>query len=108
SSSTTSSRRCGMLPSTRRRCAGERDAALITSVALQAETVNVWMGEIAAAVRAESEHLTQLDSAIGDGDHGINMSRGFDAVQKALAGQDGSVPPGQLLIIAGKTLVSTV
>jgi dihydroxyacetone kinase-like protein len=81
---------------------------LITSFALQAETVNVWMGEIAAAVRAESEHLTQLDSAIGDGDHGINMSRGFDAVQKALAGQDGSVPPGQLLIIAGKTLVSTV
>jgi dihydroxyacetone kinase-like protein len=81
---------------------------LITSVALQAETVNVWMGEIAAAVRAESDHLTQLDSAIGDGDHGINMSRGFDAVQKALAGQDGSVPPGQLLIVAGKTLVSTV
>jgi phosphoenolpyruvate---glycerone phosphotransferase subunit DhaL len=81
---------------------------MITSVALQAETVNVWMGEIAAAVRAESEQLTQLDSAIGDGDHGINMNRGFDAVQKALAGQDGSVPPGQLLVIAGKTLVSTV
>jgi dihydroxyacetone kinase-like protein len=81
---------------------------LITNVALRAETVNVWMGEIAAAVRAESEHLTQLDAAIGDGDHGINMNRGFDAVQKALAGQDGSVPPGQLLIIAGKTLVSTV
>jgi dihydroxyacetone kinase-like protein len=36
------------------------------------------------------------------------MVRGFQAVQKALAGQDGSVPPGQLLTIAGKTLVSTV
>ena len=66
------------------------------------------MGEIAAAVRAESEYLTQLDAAIGDGDHGINMNRGFDAVGKALAVQDGNLPPGQLLTIAGKTLVSTV
>ena len=66
------------------------------------------MGESAAAVRAESEYLTQLDAAIGDGDHGINMNRGFDAVGKALAVQDGNLPPGQLLTIAGKTLVSTV
>src|SRR5258705_6219977 len=66
------------------------------------------MAENAAAVRAESEYLTQLDAAIGDGDHGINMNRGFDAVGKALAVQDGNLPPGQLLTIAGKTLVSTV
>src|SRR5258706_14844231 len=66
------------------------------------------MGESAAAVRAESEYLTQLDAAIGDGDHGINMNRGFDAVGKALAVQDGNLAPGQLLTIAGKTLVSTV
>jgi phosphoenolpyruvate---glycerone phosphotransferase subunit DhaL len=71
-------------------------------------TINVWMGEIAAAMRAESEYLTQLDAAIGDGDHGVNMNRGFDAVGKALVVQDGQLPPGQLLIIAGKTLVSTV
>jgi dihydroxyacetone kinase-like protein len=36
------------------------------------------------------------------------MNRGFDAVGKALAVQDGNLPPGQLLTIAGKTLVSTV
>jgi dihydroxyacetone kinase-like protein len=36
------------------------------------------------------------------------MNRGFEAVEKALAGQNGSVPPGRLLIVAGKTLVSTV
>src|SRR4051812_1048601 len=36
------------------------------------------------------------------------MDRGFTAVGKALAGQDVSVPPGRLLILAGKTLVSTV
>jgi dihydroxyacetone kinase-like protein len=75
---------------------------------MQAATVSSWMTEVAATVESESDHLTQLDSAIGDGDHGVNMVRGFQAVQKALAGQDGSVPPGQLLTIAGKTLVSTV
>jgi dihydroxyacetone kinase-like protein len=66
------------------------------------------MNEAAAAVRDQRDYLTQLDSAIGDGDHGTNMNRGFEAVEKALAGQNGSVPPGRLLILAGKTLVSTV
>ena len=36
------------------------------------------------------------------------MRRGFDAVGKALAGQGSSTLPGQLLIVSGKTLVSTV
>ena len=75
---------------------------------MRSTTVNVWMSEAAEAVRRERDHLTQLDAAIGDGDHGVNMDRGFEAVGKALAGQDGSVPPGKLLILAGKTLVSTV
>jgi dihydroxyacetone kinase-like protein len=66
------------------------------------------MSEIADSVSAERDYLTQLDAAIGDGDHGINMDRGFSAVQKALAEQDTDVPPGRLLIVAGKTLVSTV
>jgi len=75
---------------------------------VRAATVNVWMSETAESIRVERDHLTQLDAAIGDGDHGVNMDRGFDAVGKALAGQDGSLPPGRLLILAGKTLVSTV
>ena len=81
---------------------------MITEHVVQSGTITAWMGESAAAVRAQSEYLTQLDAAIGDGDHGINMNRGFDAVGKALAVQDGNLPPGQLLTIAGKTLVSTV
>jgi dihydroxyacetone kinase-like protein len=76
--------------------------------ALHAVTITAWMGEITAAVRAERDQLTQLDAAIGDGDHGINMNRGFDAVSKALVVQDNGIPPGRLLIIVGKTLVSTV
>jgi dihydroxyacetone kinase-like protein len=79
-----------------------------TQTAVRTTTVNAWMNEAAAAVRDQRDYLTQLDSAIGDGDHGTNMNRGFEAVEKALAGQNGSVPPGRLLILAGKTLVSTV
>jgi dihydroxyacetone kinase-like protein len=81
---------------------------LIEITAMQAATVHTWIEESAASVREHADHLTQLDSAIGDGDHGINMTRGFDAVTKALAGQDPSLPPGQLLVLAGKTLVATV
>jgi dihydroxyacetone kinase-like protein len=66
------------------------------------------MTESAEAVRSQRDYLTQLDAAIGDGDHGTNMERGFTAVEKALAGQNGDLPPGRLLIVAGKTLVSTV
>jgi phosphoenolpyruvate---glycerone phosphotransferase subunit DhaL len=73
-----------------------------------AVSVNVWMSEAETAISAERDHLTQLDAAIGDGDHGVNMDRGFSAVGKALAGQDGGAPPGRLLVLAGKTLVSTV
>lgn len=72
-----------------------------------AVSVTAWMHEASAAVAAEADHLTQLDSAIGDGDHGVNLTRGFHAVEEALADQDGT-PPGKQLILAGKTLVSTV
>jgi phosphoenolpyruvate---glycerone phosphotransferase subunit DhaL len=79
-----------------------------TETAVRAATVNAWMTEAADAVRGQRDYLTQLDAAIGDGDHGTNMDRGFAAVEKALAGQNGDLPPGRLLIVAGKTLVSTV
>ena len=75
---------------------------------VQSATIAAWMSEIGAVVRARRDHLTQLDAAIGDGDHGTNMARGFDAVEKALAGQEGNLPPGRLLILCGKTLVATV
>src|SRR4051794_1961702 len=81
---------------------------MTTPSAVQSDIVQSWMRESASGVRSNADHLTQLDSAIGDGDHGINMSRGFEAVGKALAGQDGSLAPGRLLVVAGKTLVSTV
>src|SRR5262249_25407583 len=60
-----------------------------------------------AAIRVGRNRLVQLDAAIGDGDHGTNMARGFDAVVRALAAEPGA-PPGRLLTLAGRTLVSTV
>src|ERR1700694_247770 len=74
---------------------------------MDAATISSWMREIDSSVRVERDHLVQLDAAIGDGDHGTNMKRGFEAVVQALGADNGS-PPGRLLIIAGRTLVSTV
>jgi dihydroxyacetone kinase-like protein len=81
---------------------------VITDSIVQARTITRWLSEAEDEIKAKSDYLTQLDAAIGDGDHGINMRRGFDAVGKALAGQDDALSPGRLLILAGKTLVSTV
>ena len=74
---------------------------------MDSQTVTAWMSEIASSIRAERDYLVQLDAAIGDGDHGINMNRGFDAVVIALSTEPDE-PPGKLLILAGKTLISTV
>lgn len=53
------------------------------------------------------QELTDLDQAIGDGDHGINMSRGFKAVMKKLPSLE-EKNIGDLLKAIGMTLVSTV
>jgi phosphoenolpyruvate---glycerone phosphotransferase subunit DhaL len=79
-----------------------------TEAVVRDQTVIAWLTAAEAAVSDRADYLTQLDAAIGDGDHGINMTRGFAAVGKALAGQGTDVPPGRALILAGKTLVSTV
>ncbi|MGY1433959.1 dihydroxyacetone kinase subunit DhaL [Streptomyces reniochalinae] len=66
-----------------------------------------WMRAAADAVDREADRLTELDSAIGDADHGGNMRRGFEAVRSEL---DEGVPatPGSVLMTAGRKLVSTV
>jgi phosphoenolpyruvate---glycerone phosphotransferase subunit DhaL len=81
---------------------------VITESIVRSNTITVWLAEAEQQIKAQSDYLTQLDAAIGDGDHGTNMRRGFDAVGKALAGQGDATSPGRLLIVAGKTLVATV
>ena len=66
-----------------------------------------WLHQVAVVLHENREFLTQLDSPIGDADHGINMDRGFQAVLDKLptvAGMD----IGSILKTVGTTLVSTV
>ncbi len=62
---------------------------------------------IAASVSAHAEELTALDSAIGDGDHGANMKRGFDAVAADLDAISAK-PLAEALKSVGTKLVMTV
>jgi phosphoenolpyruvate---glycerone phosphotransferase subunit DhaL len=80
----------------------------VGSLSVNATTVSRWMTLCASAIAEQRDYLTQLDAAIGDADHGANMTRGFAAVEEKLAGLDGGVGPGKMLITAGSTLVSTV
>jgi phosphoenolpyruvate---glycerone phosphotransferase subunit DhaL len=67
-----------------------------------------WVQRFAAEVEANKEYLTQLDAAVGDGDHGINMQRGMSAVVAKVDTQAGEQDVGALLKTVGMTLVSTV
>lgn len=69
--------------------------------------VSAWIRAVAAAVEEQRDHLTQLDAAIGDADHGANMSRGFTAVVAALDELE-PVTVGDVLVKTGSTLMSTV
>ncbi len=68
-----------------------------------------WLTLAAARVAAARERLTDLDAAVGDGDHGINLDRGFREVLRRLeSGLLGSGPPAAVLEGAGRALIGTV
>ncbi|MEU9292233.1 dihydroxyacetone kinase subunit DhaL [Streptomyces sp. NPDC048266] len=66
-----------------------------------------WLIAVAGAVDREADRLTELDSAIGDADHGANLKRGFAAVTETLA-KEPPATPGAVLTAAGRQLISTV
>jgi dihydroxyacetone kinase-like protein len=66
-----------------------------------------WLTAMARAVEREADRLTELDSAIGDADHGSNLLRGFRAVTAALE-KEPPATPGAVLTQAGRQLISTV
>ncbi|MFG2887243.1 dihydroxyacetone kinase subunit DhaL [Streptomyces sp. NPDC048297] len=74
---------------------------------LDADFFRRWMTAAAASVDREAERLTDLDSAIGDADHGSNMQRGFAAVLTTLE-KEAPTTPGAVLTLAGRQLISTV
>jgi dihydroxyacetone kinase-like protein len=55
---------------------------------------------MAAAMEEHRKHLTQLDSAVGDGDHGNNMHRGFQAALERLEGTDPQTPSDALKAVS--------
>jgi dihydroxyacetone kinase-like protein len=63
-----------------------------------------WLREFARLIAMQRTELSELDAAIGDGDHGTNMDRGMQAV---IANPVGDTI-GDLMKQAGMTLVSTV
>lgn len=67
-------------------------------------------GLISAAadvIAAHAEELTALDQAIGDGDHGLNMRRGLEAVRSEIE-TISALPLGEALGAIGRKLVMTV
>lgn len=52
---------------------------------LTVETLTTWMNDLEAKIAAKKAYLSDLDTPIGDGDHGNNMARGMRAVTEALA-----------------------
>lgn len=69
-------------------------------------TISSFMNVINDEISKNKEFLTELDGAIGDADHGINMSRGFNAVVSKITDSDTDI--GASLKKAGMTLISTV
>ncbi|MET7482303.1 dihydroxyacetone kinase subunit DhaL [Streptomyces sp. NPDC005538] len=74
---------------------------------LDADFFRRWMTATAASVAREAERLTDLDSPIGDADHGANLQRGFTAVAATLE-KEAPATPGAVLTLAGRQLISTV
>lgn len=62
---------------------------------------------MAAAMEEHRQELTRLDSEIGDGDHGTNMHRGFQAALERLEGMDASTPSDVLKAVS-MALISKV
>lgn len=87
----------------RRGGAGTDEGVLLVDSAF----VRSWIRTAAADVAAHRDYLTQLDAAIGDADHGVNMDRGFAAALLSLEG-DEAIPPGRLLEAVGNAIVFKV
>jgi dihydroxyacetone kinase-like protein len=67
-----------------------------------------WMLLFADRIDEEKDLLTQLDAAIGDGDHGINMQNGMRKVRTRMEGMEDCQDVGVLLRTIAMTLISSV
>lgn len=73
---------------------------------LTVDTLTTWMSKFAEKVETNKQFLSDLDTPIGDGDHGFNMDRGMKAVEEKLATKPTDVTSGFKMI--AMALISTV
>src|SRR6187549_3869515 len=77
------------------------------------DVIDAWLRLAADRIHQRAAELTALDQAIGDGDHGTNMDRGFGAIAALLDAESPEADSdqaraGTILKSAGRTLISTV
>ena len=73
---------------------------------LTVDTLTTWMSKFAEKVETNKQFVSDLDTPIGDGDHGFNMDRGMKAVEEKLATKPADVTSGFKII--AMALISTV
>ena len=79
----------------------------MTNSTVSLDQLTDWLARFEAIVTEQRAYLTELDSAIGDADHGANMARGMTAVMEKIgAAQAGAVD--ELFKAVGMTLVTSV
>src|ERR1700751_5777803 len=98
-----------MLPSILRHYAGAKTQRARIMEYFGLQDARSWIRAAALLIAENASMLTELDTAIGDGDHGENMMRGFKAVEKKLGAAP--TPPddlGGLFKMVGMALLSSV
>jgi len=73
-----------------------------------AAIVAVWLQRAGEQLIASAAELTELDASIGDGDHGINMRRGMEAVAVELDAAEPNASAADLLRRSGRRIISVV
>ena len=74
---------------------------------MEIKQVEQWLSLFTEKINQNKVYLSDLDSAIGDGDHGNNMARGTGEMLKAIEGQE-FANLGDLFKLVGMTLISKV
>lgn len=75
---------------------------------LDAPALRRWVHEAARLLAEGRGYLTDLDAAIGDADHGVNMDRGFQAALARVDALPEDTPPGAILRAVGSAVMSSV
>jgi dihydroxyacetone kinase-like protein len=80
----------------------------MTDSTVSLDQLTAWLSRFERLVTENRAYLTELDSAIGDADHGANMARGMTAVMEKIGASSAAVAVDELFKSVGMTLVSSV